>query len=227
MKIDDLKEKLGDETFNELKGYIDDLVGQRDAAREESIKGRKGLKAQVAELQALKTKLFDKLGIDEEDDIDDLPDAKGQADALKQYETKLKRLEREATEKAKALEDLQSVRRKDLQQIAVGKALRGQEFNDPEVAELLIASKVEWDGDDIFYKTDKGLVPLEDGVKLLTEQKPHLLKSAGKAGSGHRQPGGAGGQKNPFSKESLNLTEQARLVRENPQLAEQMKAHAQ
>jgi hypothetical protein len=226
MKIDDLKEKLDDETFEQLNSFVDGLIGQRDAARQESISGRKGLKQQVEQLTALKTALFDKLGIEEEADIDSLPDAKGQADALRQYEVKLKRMERELTDKTQALTDIQTARRKDAQRLAINDALKGQEFTDPEVAELLIANKIEWDGDELFYKTDRGLVPLVDGVKLLTEQKPHLLKAVGTAGSGHRSTSGAGGIKNPFSKDSFNLTEQIQMKLENPQLAEQLRASA-
>ena len=157
MKIDDLKEKLDDETFEQLNSFVADLIGQRDAARQESISGRKGLKQQVEQLTALKTALFDKLGIEEEADIDSLPDAKGQADALRQYEVKLKRMERELTDKTQALTDIQTARRKDAQRLAINDALKGQEFTDPEVAELLIANKIEWDGDELFYKTDRGL----------------------------------------------------------------------
>lgn len=50
------------------------------------------------------------------------------------------------------------------------------------------------------------------------------LSSGGGAGTG-----GQGGQKqvvNPFKKETFNLTEQARLLRENPDLYKQMKAAA-
>ena len=44
---------------------------------------------------------------------------------------------------------------------------------------------------------------------------------AGTNGDGNNQP-----LKNPFKKETLNLTEQARLMKENPELAKQMKAAA-
>jgi hypothetical protein len=44
---------------------------------------------------------------------------------------------------------------------------------------------------------------------------------AGTNGDGNNQP-----LKNPFKKETLNLTEQARLIKENPELAKQMKAAA-
>jgi hypothetical protein len=189
MKIEELKDKLDDVTFASLKSYVDELIGQRDVAKRESIDQRKNLKAEVEQLRKVKADLFEKMGLDDDADIDALPDAKGQADAVKQFETKLKRMDRELTDKSRAFDELQGRYRSNLQQVAVQQALRGQEWYDADAAELLLSSKVEWDGDDVFYKTDKGLVPLVDGVKLLTEQKPHLLKAAGTAGSGQRGAG--------------------------------------
>lgn len=189
MKIEELKDKLDDVTFASLKSYVDELIGQRDVAKRESIDQRKNLKAEVEQLRKVKADLFEKMGLDDDADIDALPDAKGQADAVKQFETKLKRMDRELTDKSRAFDELQGRYRSNLQQVAVQQALRGQEWYDADAAELLLSSRVEWDGDDVFYKTDKGLVPLVDGVKLLTEQKPHLLKAAGTAGSGQRGAG--------------------------------------
>ena len=56
-------------------------------AAQESIEGRKGKDAVIA-------KALEKLGIESQDDLDSLPDAKGQAEAIKQYEAKLRRAER-------------------------------------------------------------------------------------------------------------------------------------
>jgi hypothetical protein len=194
MNLEKLKEKLGDETFAELKAHVEDLTGQRDAAKRESIDGRTGLKAEVEALRGLKAKLFDKLGLDDDADLDALPDAKGQAEAVRQFEAKFKRLERELGEKSKSFNDLTAKHRANLRDVAISKALNGQEFIHREAAEALIERRVEWDGDEIFYKTDKGMIPLGDGVKLFAEQNPALLKAAGTAGSGHRQTGGAGGK---------------------------------
>ena len=95
MDIASLKEALGDEKFAALQGYVNDLIGQRDTARNESITGRKKLKDDLAAAQALAAKALEKLGVESADDLDTLPDAKGQGEALKQFETKLKRAERE------------------------------------------------------------------------------------------------------------------------------------
>ena len=63
-------------------------------------------------------------------------------------------------------------------------------------------------------------VGLDDVLKPLKQSSPHLFKN---------QPGGydpaGGGQppvKNPWAKETFNLTEQGRIFRENPAAAKQM-----
>ena len=57
MDIEQLKEAIGDEKFAALKTYVDDLTGQRDAARNESITGRKGLKAKLDEMAAAQARV--------------------------------------------------------------------------------------------------------------------------------------------------------------------------
>ena len=104
MDIDALKDKLGDETFAKLKAHVDDLTGQRDAARNESINKRKALQTENETLKAFKSKALEKLGVDSDEDLDALPDAKGQADAAKQFEAKLKKAERERDEAKAAAE---------------------------------------------------------------------------------------------------------------------------
>ena len=64
MDIENLKEALGDEKFTALKSYVDDLQGQRDAARQESINGRRGMKDKLAKLEADQNALMERLGID-------------------------------------------------------------------------------------------------------------------------------------------------------------------
>jgi hypothetical protein len=46
-----LKDRLGDQ-YDALETYVNTLIGQRDAARKESIDGRKALKAENEALKA-------------------------------------------------------------------------------------------------------------------------------------------------------------------------------
>ena len=185
MNLEPLKDKLGAD-FAGLESYVNDLIGQRDAARKESQEGRKALKARLETLEALKTRLFEKLGLDVEEDIDALPDAKGQAEAVKQFETRVKRLESELKTKADALATLETKHRAARLDSELSKALGGHDFIDREVVEDYLRRRVDWQDDQMLYKSEKGdLIPLAEGVTLLAQTKPHLLKTPGARGSGY------------------------------------------
>lgn len=55
---------------------------------------------------------------------------------------------------------------------------------------------------------------------------PLIVGSKASGAGPHGNKGSGAANKNPFSKETLNLTEQARLMKEDPQKAEQLKAQA-
>lgn len=54
----------------------------------------------------------------------------------------------------------------------------------------------------------------------------HVLAAPANAGGGASGGAGGGGQKNPWAKATFNLTEQGRIVTENPQLASSLQASA-
>lgn len=198
MDIESLKTALGDEKFAALKTYVDDLTGQRDAARNESITGRKKLKDDLAAANALASKALEKLGVDGADDLDALPDAKGQGEALKQFDAKVKRLERENGELKTRSEAAEGKHKTSLQRAAVADALGRHEFIARDVVETFISQRLAWEGDEILFKTDDGkLVPVADGVAGIAKSRPELLKATGTGGAGVRSTnaGGAGGQK--------------------------------
>lgn len=198
MDIETLKEALGDEKFTALKTYVDDLTGQRDAARNESIQGRKGLKEKLATLESAQAQMLEKLGLDSLDDLESLPDAKGSAEAAKQYEAKLKRLERENATLKQTAEEASGKYRNSLQRAAVADALGGHEFIARDVVETFIANRLTWEGDEILFKGDNGqLMPLKDGVAGIAKTRPELLKPTGTGGAGVRSTnaGSNGGQK--------------------------------
>lgn len=183
MNLADLKDRLGDQ-YDALDAYVNSLVGQRDAARKESMDGRKAIKAENEALKAIKAKLFERLGLDDESDLDALPDAKGQAEAVKQFESRVKRLEKELQEASKAREDGDRRYRDARAGQEVQKALAAHPFIDNELAELLIRSKLDWDGDQPIYRHGETPLALDEGVKLLVQEKPQLLKQQPAGGSG-------------------------------------------
>jgi hypothetical protein len=223
MNLESLKDKLGDD-YAQLETYVQDLIGQRDAARKESQTGRQTLKAKADEATATVARLMEKLGIETLEELEALPPAKGQAEALKQLETRLKALDSTAKAKDQALADLAAKYRATRLDAELSKALGGHEFIDREVVEDWLRRRVDWHEEQAMYRTDKGdLVPLAEGVTHLTTTKPHLLKQPGARGSGYNPTARGGEVKNPWAKGSFNLTEQLRLVDENPTLAAQLK----
>lgn len=198
MDIETLKDALGDEKFSALKTYVDDLTGQRDAARNESITGRKGMKEKLAKLEADQAALLEKLGLDTLDDLESLPDAKGMADAAKQFETKLKRLERENQTLKAAAEEVSGKYKTSLQRAAIADALGGHDFIARDIVETFVSNRLTWEGDDLLFKGDDGrLMPIKDGVAGIAKTRPELLKPTGTGGAGVRSSnaGGNGGAK--------------------------------
>lgn len=187
MDIEKLKTKLDADEFAELSAHVAKLVEKAETAVNESINGRKGLKAENERLKALNTQIMDRLGIAEPDELESLPDLRGQAESAKQFEAKVKRLERELQDKSSALESLSAQRRADQQSAMLAKAMQSHEWINPRVVETYLKDSISWEDDQPFYKSDDGkLVGLEDGVKLIAQTMPELLKSHGAGGSGYR-----------------------------------------
>lgn len=194
MDLESLKEALGDEKFTALKTYVDDLTGQRDAARQESITGRRGMKDKLAKLEADQMALMERLGIDSLEDLDTLPDAKGAAEAAKQYEVKLKRMERQLQEAMAQRDEIGGKFRGTLQRAAIAEALAGHDFVARDIVETYIGNRLAWEGDDLLFKSDDGrMIPVKDGVAGIAKARPELLKSTGTGGAGVRASNAGGG----------------------------------
>lgn len=226
MDLTQFKEALG-EKYGALEEYVTALVSQRDEARRESVDGRKKLKADLEALKAFREKAYDKLGLESDDDLEALQGKPAAAEMERQYQTKIKRLEADLKDRDTKLADTEGRYRKERANAAIVAAIGKHQFIDSDVAKLLIGSRVEFEGDDIFYKTDEGrLIPVEEGAAMVATTKPHLLRAQGAGGSGTPPAGTAGTVKNPWSKDHFNLTEQGKLLTSNPQLAKQMQEAA-
>ena len=94
-----------------------------------------------------------------------------------------------------------------------------------------VAQAFEGDGSTVRYGRD-GVTPmtLEEWVDAQVSDAPHLFESnAGGGAAGNPAGGGTGSQRsvrNPFRKESWNLTEQMKLQKSDPALAARLKAAA-
>ena len=88
------------------------------------------------------------------------------------------------------------------------------------------------DGKSVRYGRD-GLTPmtLEEWVDTQVSEAPHLFESNAGGGAAGNASGGGGNRphglvKNPYKKETWNLTEQMRVQKSDPQLAARLKAAA-
>lgn len=100
---------------------------------------------------------------------------------------------------------------------AVKLAVNGKVHDEDRVAGLIDKEKLVID-------ENGGIIGLEEQVKSLQEKKAFLFKSED-TGSYKPQNGGKPSN-NPFAKETFNLTEQGKLLRENPAQAKEMAAAA-
>ena len=156
-------------------------------AAKESIEGRKTLKAE-------RDKAFEKLGIDSPDELDTLPDAKGQGEATKQLETRLKKAERERDEALQARDSVTGEVKAMKREASLSQALEGLKFKNPADVRVLLQSRVVEEGDELRFKTDDGkLVPLKDGAAWFARTRPDYVEAADAGGKGSGFKGGAGG----------------------------------
>ena len=170
------------------------------------------------------------------------------SEARKQAEEALKERDKQLSELKKAAEDNEELRRQieELQRqnktaaeqyeaklrdmtvtTAIKLAVAGQVHDPDLVATLLDKSKIEID--------ENGNVKagLDDQIKALRQSKAFLFvekQDKGPQFKGATPAEGrdqvSGGIKNPWSREHFNLTEQGRIMRENPELAKQLMAAA-
>lgn len=223
MELSALKETLGEVKFTELQSYVTTLENQRNEARHESIAGRKALKSEVETLRTVKSKLFDKLGIESDDiDLDSLviPTKGAELEAAKQFERRAKKLETELQTLRETNTQLDSKYRGTLTDAALAKTLAGFEFVDRDLVTDYVKSRIKMEGDEIVYQEGDKQLSLAEGIKYLTTTKPHLLKSVGASGSGFN-PNVSSSTAKSFKQ--MNLTERAQLFKTNPQVYQQMK----
>ena len=225
MDLSVFKEKLGDD-FAALETYVQALTEQRDQATKESRQKRLELKERTEKAEALNRQLMEKLGIETAEELDALPPAKGQAEALKQLETRLKAKDTALAEKETALQALHQKYRDSQAQAQLEQALAGYDFVDRELVTSYVRQQLAWQDEQLLFNTEKGGVPLAEGVKHWVESKPQIVKNPAARGSGYNPTARGSEVKNPWAKDSFNLTEQLRLGADNPTLAAQLKAQA-
>ncbi len=121
----------------------------------------------------------------------------------------------------KTIAGLKTEGEKTRKEYALKDKLREQSVTDPD---YLI---YKHGGIDKFnFDKDGNPIGLEDSIKPYKESMPHIFKT-GKTETNYSPAGGGGGTgKNPFAKDTFNLTEQGRLLRDNPAQAKELAAAA-
>lgn len=158
---------------------------------------------------------------DRDKQLTDLKKSVGDNEDLK------KQIDQLQTDNKKKDEDYQT-KLKDMAVTSAIKLAVAGEVHDPDLLlGILDKSKIEID-ENGNIKTG-----LDDQVKALRESKAFLFvqkeddtKFKGAKPIDGKDKGGGGGQKNPWSKEHFNLTEQGKILKNNPELAKQYIAAA-
>ena len=152
--------------------------------------------------------------IDERDkQLEQLKNAAGNSEELKAQ------IEQLQAENQKAAEEWQAKMAQMQLDFAIEKALAAAKAkNAKAVKALLDMEKVKLDGDK--------LLGLDDQLKALQQSDSYLFGESGKVGSGTNPPGAGTGEANPWKKDSWNLTQQGKILLEDPAKATRMKAEA-
>lgn len=150
---------------------------------------------------------------------------------VKEHAEQLKVLSTKAENSKELQEEIEKLREVNETQkfeFSLEKALTKAKARNPiAVKALLKKDELKLDGETI--------LGLDAQLKKIVEEEPYLFavdEDAAKGGLKGRTPndppGGAAAPltKNPFAKETFNLTEQGRLLKDDPELYKQLKAQA-
>jgi len=203
---DVLKELLG-ELYT---GEIAKLIGDKELAvvNDGSWIPRAKLNEVSNEVKELKKQL--------EDRDKQLKDLEGKAAGNEELKAALQ----EAQEANKtAAEEWEAKTAKMQLDFAVERALAKAKARNPKAVKALLDMEVvKLDGEQV--------LGLEEQLKKLKESDAYLFGETGKVGSGTNPPGAGNAEVNPWKKETFNLTNQAKILQENPSLAARLKQEA-
>ena len=145
--------------------------------------------------------------------LEQLKQAAGNSEELKNQIEELQEANRRAAEEWQAKMAQMQL------DFAIEKALTAAKAkNAKAVKALLDLEKVKLDGEQ--------LLGLDDQLKELQKSDAYLFGESGKVGSGTNPPGAGNAEANPWKKETWNLTQQGKILREDPAKATRMKAEA-
>lgn len=204
MTIEELIQKLGiaddkrEEASKTLHDYLDGNYVTKSRFNEVN-EEKKTLKTTVAE---------------RDKQLETLKNSKGDTEALK---AQIKQLQTENNQAKEKYEDqMKNLKLTTAIQLAIGDSAQ----------DVGIVSGL-FDRDKLILGEDGKVTGLDEQLKALKESKPFLFKAV-PGNPPKYSPNGGGGNhlKNPFAKETFNMTEQGKLLRENPEQAKALAAAA-
>lgn len=198
--FDKLKGKtLDDAMLSEIKTAFEAESTRAETAEDKARKAAKESISHRTTLKAERDAAFEKLGVSTMEELEALPEAKGQAEAAKQLESKLKKAERERDDAIKARDQAAGTLKGLTREQSIAQALDGLKFKNPADVRVLLQSRVVEEGDELRFKTDDGkLVPLKEGAAWFAKTRPDYVEPSGDGGggSGFKGSKGAGGGDN-------------------------------
>lgn len=202
MSIKELLEKIGvtenlDSAEKEVKSFLDGAYVPKSRFNEVN-EEKNTLKNTVA---------------DRDKQLEDLKKASGDAEGLKNQIAQLQADNKKAKEEAEA-------KLKDLQFSNAIKLAIVETAQDVDIVSGL------FDKTKLILGADGKVTGLDEQLKALEKDKPFLFKQQNDRPPYNPNAGQNGGSKNPFAKDSWNLTEQGKLFMSNPEQARSMAAAA-
>ncbi|KMO87220.1 phage minor structural protein GP20 [Megasphaera cerevisiae DSM 20462] len=180
-----------------LKGYLDGEYVTKSRFNEVN-EEKKTLTGQIA---------------DRDKQLDTLKNSKGDMESLKKQIKQLQ--DTNAVQKTEA-----ETKMKELQFTNAIKLAIADKAQDVDIVSGL------FDKEKLILGQDGKVTGLDEQLKALVESKPFLFKNDGKPPKYDPAGGSGGAGKNPFAKDSFNLTEQGKLLKENPEQARSLAAAA-
>jgi hypothetical protein len=207
----DLKELLGEELYNQVIEKTGDnkiaIVSDGNWFPKEKFNDKND------EVKDLKKQLKER-----DEQLEDLgKKAKGNEELVSQ----INKLKEDNEQTAK---DYQEKLDKQAFDFSLEKALADAKAKNPKAVKALLNNEaIKLDGDKLLGLEEQLKSLKESDGYLFGEEQPPGLKGREPQLPGQQPPSGG---KNPFSKEHFNLTEQARLFKEDPEMYKQLKAQA-
>lgn len=202
-------------TIHELiasMGIADDAKEEAAAAVRSFLDGAYVPKARFNEVNEEKKALQSALS-DRDKQLDALKKGAGDNDDLKQQIKDLQAANKKAAEEYEAS-------MKDMRLMTAIKIAVASDAQDVDIVSGL------FDKTKLIVGDDGKITGLDEQLTALKQNKPFLFKPQTTPIGGYKPAGGGNPTKNPFAKDSFNLTEQGKLFRENPEQARALAAAA-